>query len=1033
MLLALVSLALVSSDPPNSFAYSDFASGVQGWTRPGGGDVEWIRDADGCLASTAGDAFACAPADFLGDFSALDRRAALTWTHRVLHRACVDAATSAATSEVLLSGPGGRARFVRSVPARAANHMRAPLLEPLWALEAGTWAALLADVRDVRIRVDHVDAPGAPWAAGEGGVMPAGLDDAAWITLAGRMQIPGQGERGFGQLPDCNGNGIPDRFEVIRPWILADQTLSISPDDRVTIDIFAGAQAGDAARLDNYDDTIIISGPQQGSFDVQGLSLEYDHSGGGACNQFDYITYQIVDECGLLSNIAVASYYVQCHPDDCNCNCEDDDDEGVGDQCDIMQGLTADCDGDLEADNGSGNDCDQDGLADCWEVLSGQEADANGNLIPDDCEDVDGAGTSYLVSRTQFGSSIVDSGGAVLSPDGRFAAFRSISNGIAGGDFNSSADVFLRDVLNEETVLVSENSDGDAAGGCSLRLAVSDHGRRVAYASTARVVPEDTNGIKDVYIFNREGLNPGPKLVSVADDGDLADGDSERPSLSQSGRWIVYESDATNLVAGDNNGVTDVFLFERTSDSNVTLISADMAGGPADGASGFGQISADGLHVAFESHASDLVPGDTNGVRDIFVRDIAQNTTVRVSVDSAGAQVFAESRHPDISFTGRWVVFRSVSDDLDAGDANGRTDVFVHDRDLDADGVFDEPGAIETRLVSLGSSGQALDADSIHAQISSDGRYASFVTGASNVVASAAEIQPSGTQLYRRDLLLERTILLSRDPLAQPLGHTLGFIGNLSADGSRAAFTRLGPNERDWVRDVEALNRGLILGAPYWVSIDANPCQNPNGPFTIEAWVLRQSASSSGTLVARWSEGPDPQDQQRAYTVEIEPDGAVRFRMAGGGNQGDQAQHEVVAGQLPVGSWHHVACVYDGAMRFIYIDGVLEGSRPTPFAPFPSNALISVGAHANGGVVSDHFQGSIDELRFWSQARTPAEIQATMGQRIPRAAAHVHVPNGLVSSYNFEGSVRDEVSYNDGRSVEGPARFEYTTLELTSN
>jgi Tol biopolymer transport system component len=146
-------------------------------------------------------------------------------------------------------------------------------------------------------------------------------------------------------------------------------------------------------------------------------------------------------------------------------------------------------------------------------------------------------------------------------------------------------------------------------------------------------------------------------LVSVSSTGELATGASSvRPAASSDGRFVAFVSDAANLVAGDGNGVADVFLRDRVA-GTTTLVSVASGGGVGNGPGRWVSISGDGRYVAFSSEASDLVPDDTNAVSDVFVRDIAAGTTRRVSVTSEGAQLDGWFDYPSISGDGRLVAF----------------------------------------------------------------------------------------------------------------------------------------------------------------------------------------------------------------------------------------------------------------------------------------------------------------------------------------------------------------------------------------
>ena len=139
---------------------------------------------------------------------------------------------------------------------------------------------------------------------------------------------------------------------------------------------------------------------------------------------------------------------------------------------------------------------------------------------------------------------------------------------------------------------------------------------------------------------------------------------------------MAFTSDASNIVPGDTNNSGGIFVRDRLTNT-TTRVSVDSAGNPASGFSS--SISADGRFVAFSSEASKLVPGDTDENGDIFVRDRLTNTTTPVSVNSAGNQTFSESNFPSISADGRFVAFESFASDLVPGDTNNTSDIFVRD------------------------------------------------------------------------------------------------------------------------------------------------------------------------------------------------------------------------------------------------------------------------------------------------------------------------------------------------------------------
>ena len=318
-----------------------------------------------------------------------------------------------------------------------------------------------------------------------------------------------------------------------------------------------------------------------------------------------------------------------------------------------------------------------------------------------------------------------------LSADGRFVAFRSAATNLVAGDTNGATDVFVHDRQGGTTERVSVASDGTESNAASLSSALSEDGRFVAFHSAAtNLVAGDTNGATDVFVHDRQ--TGTTERVSVASDETQGDSASTYPALSGDGRFVAFDSAATNLVAGDTNGATDVFVHDRqmgTTERVSVASNGTQANGNSGGFFSFPALSADGRFVAFESDATNLVAGDTNDATDVFVHDRQTGTTERVSVASSGVQGSGFSAWPALSTDGRFVAFHSTSTNLVAGDANGATDVFVHDRQ-----------AGTTERVSLASNGSQGNDSSAGPALSADGLQVAFHSTATNLVAGDANL-----------------------------------------------------------------------------------------------------------------------------------------------------------------------------------------------------------------------------------------------------------------------------------------------------
>jgi archaellum component FlaF (FlaF/FlaG flagellin family) len=308
-----------------------------------------------------------------------------------------------------------------------------------------------------------------------------------------------------------------------------------------------------------------------------------------------------------------------------------------------------------------------------------------------------------------------------ISADGRYVAFDSDASNLVPGDTNGTWDVFVRDRQAGTTERVDVSSTGAQANEPVFDSVVSANGRYVAFTSWAsNLVPGDTNNALDVFVRDRRSRTT--ERVSVSGTGTQADDQSVRTAISANGRYVVFNSFATNLVPGDTNGTWDEFVRDRQS-RTTERVSVSGSGGQANSRSFDGVVSADGRYVAFDSFASNLVPGDTNGWWDVFVRDRRSGTTQRVNVSSTGAQANDSNGLSAMSPDGRYVAFLSAASNLVPGDTNAKTDVYVRDRQ-----------AGTTGRASVSSTGAQANDDSHGAAISADGRYVAFPSDASNLV-----------------------------------------------------------------------------------------------------------------------------------------------------------------------------------------------------------------------------------------------------------------------------------------------------------
>jgi Tol biopolymer transport system component len=367
-----------------------------------------------------------------------------------------------------------------------------------------------------------------------------------------------------------------------------------------------------------------------------------------------------------------------------------------------------------------------------------------------------------------------------ISANGRYVAFTSSASDLVSGDTNGSRDVFVHNRLNGQTTRSSVASNGKEGNDRSEFPSISADGRYVAFQSYAsNLVSDDTNDWPDIFVHDlQEG---GTTRVSVASDSTQANGRSDYPSISADGRYVAFQSYASNLVSGDTNNRDDeIYVHDRQTGITTRVSVASDGTETNGGVSEVPSISANGRYVAFQSDASNLVSDDTNGKMDIFVHDLQTGTTTRVSVASNGTQGNSESNEPSISADGRYVAFQSFASNLVSDDINGQMDIFVHDRQVGT-----------TTRVSVASNGTQGNYSSHYPSISADGRFVAFQSDSYNLVSG----DTNGTwDVFTHDLRSGQTVRVSvASNGAQAIGG-VSEVPSISADGRYVAFESYASN-----------------------------------------------------------------------------------------------------------------------------------------------------------------------------------------------------------------------------------------------
>jgi len=367
----------------------------------------------------------------------------------------------------------------------------------------------------------------------------------------------------------------------------------------------------------------------------------------------------------------------------------------------------------------------------------------------------------------------------------------------------------------------SQPATQPSGAGPSVSPAISADGRYIAFESGAsNLVEGDANNCADVFVHDRQARRIA--RVSVSSGGVEGDALSVAAAISADGRFVAFASDATNLVATDGNAARDIFVHDRHT-GKTRRVSVDSQGREADGPSSSPSISADGRYVAFQSMAANLVPGDANKAADVFVYDGKTGRMERISVDARGGEAALASMDPRISAEGRYVVFVSVAA-LVEDDTNGQPDVFVRDRQLG-----------KTVRISVASTGTQANASSACPSISPDGRHVSFDSWADNLVPGDTN---NRVDVFLRDCGTGQTLRVSAGPDSAS-GDNDSRISSVSAGAEYVAFSSLAsnlvPGDSNDAFDVFVYERATGRVARLTQTTGGEPCKKDSATPAIVA------------------------------------------------------------------------------------------------------------------------------------------------------------------------------------------------------
>ena len=329
-----------------------------------------------------------------------------------------------------------------------------------------------------------------------------------------------------------------------------------------------------------------------------------------------------------------------------------------------------------------------------------------------------------------------------------------------------------------KTVPVLLPADGASPDDACNSPSISGGGRTVAFATAAaNLVPGDSDGVVDIALVSlRKGV---ARCVSISTAGVKGNASSADPALDRTGRRVAFSSVATNLVEGDANGERDVFVRDLVKQTTVR-VSVATDGAEADGASEKPSFSGNGRLVAFASHATNLVPDDMNGFQNIFLHDLVTGETRRVSLGLLGVDPDGDSSLPRISANGRYVAFLSLARNLIAQSDFPTRDAFVVDLKT---GV--------TEMVSVGASGVPSNGGTFSVAISANGRRVAFDSMGSNLITDAQQF--AGMDVFLRDRKKHTTTLMSAGP-GGVAANEYSEEPDISGNGRWVAFTSLASN-----------------------------------------------------------------------------------------------------------------------------------------------------------------------------------------------------------------------------------------------
>jgi Tol biopolymer transport system component len=434
----------------------------------------------------------------------------------------------------------------------------------------------------------------------------------------------------------------------------------------------------------------------------------------------------------------------------------------MSDGADAMSDAASALDRDTGADGGGPDATVEDGASDAAAAGDVAQPDS-GSPVWIVRVSVDSAGTPAHANTDD----------SSMSSDGRFVAFTSAATNLVASDTNQALDVFVHDVVTGTTVQASVTTAGVEGGYDSQNPVISGNGRYVAFASQGiNLCPGKTGFHLDVSL--RDLVAGTTSCLSLDASGNAGTGQSNFPSISDDGAYVAFESTSHTMIPSQFIVESQIYVRDVAT-GTAQIASVDSAGNPGDFASTTAAMSGDGRYVAFVSQSTNLVPGDTNGAKDIFLHDMTTGATERVSISTSGAQSNGDCDYPFVSRDGSLVFFSCSASTLVSGVTQAAYDMFVRDR---TSGTTSLVGPPVGTFHSIGGT------PIMRPAVSADGRYVAFASNDPSVLPGK---NTSGSDVYVVDRTTSQIRRVSRTPSGA--GSTGSSVEpSISADGQRVVF-----------------------------------------------------------------------------------------------------------------------------------------------------------------------------------------------------------------------------------------------------